>query len=116
MAIPYLTPNQIQNARIRKMGNPSPQLIPITEQSLIAHGFECTNLGIEPPYKVFQKCGFEVWGFDDFWLIDVLEEMEIDIRFHHMRELAVFFTTCGVDIEKGKTSNVVPIHKMDDET
>lgn len=67
----------------------------ITKEALELAGFKYSSG--ECPYEWWTKHGVRVWNFNDqYWLVDALDQVGIDVEFHTMGQLAAFFWGCGL--------------------
>lgn len=77
----------------------------ITEERLRAIGF--VDSGDDRGLDMLVKNDVEVWFFnnDDYWLVDMLDQVGIDKGFVYMHELEMFFTACGLDMKSPPHQN-----------
>lgn len=71
----------------------------ITEERLKELGFEIVDYGDDPPYETYRKDGIEVSEYNgECWLIEMLDQNNIERPLKCLSELEVFFNGCGKSI------------------
>lgn len=63
----------------------------ITKKDLLKYGFERIDDpdGIVDELYVF--AGVEIWQYDNYWIIDILDQNNIDVEYTQLAELNKFF-------------------------
>jgi hypothetical protein len=87
----------------------------ITEHRLKELGFEYVDYGDDPPYETYRKDGIEVSEYNgECWLIEMLDQNNIEHPLKYMSELEVFFNGCGKSIY-GATAYATLLHQAQQE-